>query len=723
MDNKNEVQDFDLDDILSEFHDVPKEELPEVEPDEELEQLLHMPQLTITPVVVKAPESIEVMAEEAAAAADIPVLKTAPAATEENPVSTDDTVVFTPVSTEEAAGEITAENAYPDAPEETAVTTDDTIAIPVAAEVPAEAAPTEETAPAEPAPIQPAFEVEEEFIPSPIIFTPRSRLKELKKKLVAGPEKRYYELSEIGVGKLQAAILINVVIVLLCAGITTMFTLGMVPANRLRLVIFSQVLAMLISGLLGSHLMIDSIADLLKGRFSVNTLLTLTFAACIVDGVFCLKELRVPCCAAFSLEMTLALMARYQKRTTEISQMDTMRKAVRLHGIIKVEDYYEGKPGLLRTEGQVEDFMDHYNKLSGPELLQCIYAGLSLIACIAIAVFAGLFHGVSMAVQILATSLLVAVPASFFVSISRPAAILEKRLHMVGTVLCGWESVKDLCGKAAYPLRDEDLFPQGSTKLNGVKFYGDRNPDEVVSYTTSLITAAGGGLVHVFKQLLASRNGVTCSVENFQDYGSGGIGGEVRGEPVLLGTLNFLQDMGVEIPEGTMVSQAVYAAIDGQLCAVYAISYAKMRSAAAGLVTLNSYRKIKPIMLCGDFMLTEDFIRAKFNIKTRRIIFPTQEVRAELKKRLPDPDEPVLAMTTREELVSAAYAVTGARALRQATKLGVTIHLIGGILGMLIMLVLAYLGNTELLTPTNILLYQLVWALPGMLVTEWTRVV
>ena len=90
-------------------------------------------------------------------------------------------------------------------------------------------------------------------------------------------------------------------------------------------------------------------------------------------------------------------------------------------------------------------------------------------------------------------------------------------------------------------------------------------------------------------------------------------------------------DMGVEIPEGTMVNQAVYAAIDGELCAVYAMSYAKMRSAAAGLVTLNSYRKVTPVMLCGDFMLTEEFIRNKFDIKTRRIVFPTREERDLLK--------------------------------------------------------------------------------------------
>ncbi len=686
MENKNELQEFDLDDILSEFHDVPREDIPEVEPDEELEQLLHMPELTITPVVVKEPESIASLAEEAASQAGI------------DTSADDDTTVFTP-----------PEEAAPEKTEASPVSGEDTVALPTVEE------------PTKALPVQPAFEVEESFTPPPILF--RSHLKELKKKLVAGPEKRYYELSEIGVGRLQSAILINLLIVLLCVGITTMYTMNMVPGNRLRLVIFSQVLAMLLSGLLGSHLMIDSLADLLKGRFSVNTLLTLTFAACVVDGIFCLKDLRVPCCAAFSLEMTFALIARYHKRTTEMSQMDTMRKAVRLNGIIKVEDYHDGKPGLLRTEAQVEDFMDHYNRLSGPELLQSIYAGLSLIACIAIAVFAGVFHGAAMAVQILATSLLVAVPASFFVAISRPAAILEKRLHMVGTLLCGWESVKDLCGKAVYPLRDEDLFPRGSSKLNGVKFYGDRGPDQVVSYTTSLLKASGSGLLPVFKQLAASRNCVTYGVDNFQNYDHGGIGGEVCGEPVLLGTLRFLQDMGVEIPEGTMVSQAVYVSIDGQLSAVYAISYAKMRSAAAGLVTLNSYRKIIPMMLCGDFMMSEEFIRDKFDIKTRRIVFPDQQTRESLKKRLPDPDEPVLAITTRDELVSAAYAVTGAKALRLATKLGVTIHLLGGILGILIMLVLAYLGNTELLTPTNILLYQLIWALPGLLVTEWTRVV
>ena len=724
MDEKNELQEFDLDDILSEFHDIPEAETEDVEPDEELEELLHLPQVDIPTLEVPqgALPAVEALREEFTP--EKPAGEEAEKA-EEAPIPPSGDTIRMESVTPEAHAESDADAAEA----EPAVSEDATIRLEVPVPEPDDSGEEldiqiEDTV----SNLQmPELDISEEAqtpAASPVIeFNPRAKLRELKRKLVAGPEKRYYELSEQGIGRLQISILLNLLIVLGCAAVTTMYSMDLIPANRLRLVIFTQVLAMLLSALLGSHQMLDGLSDLLRGRFTVNTLLSVTFAACCADAIFCLQELRIPCCAAFSLEVAMALWARYQRRTTEMAQMDTLRKAVRLHSLVKEPDYYEGKAGILRGEGRVEDFMDNYDVPSGPEKLQNAYAFLSLFACIGIAVFAGVLHGVSLGLQVFSTSLLVAVPASFFVSLTRPMAILEKRLHMVGTVLCGWQGVKGLCGKAAFPLRDEDIFPQGSTKLNGVKFYGDRDPDEVVSYTTSLICASGGGLVNVFRQLLASKDGATHPVVNFQNYGAGGIGGEVCGEPVLLGSLQFLQDMGVDIPEGTMVSQAVYAAVDGQLCAVYAITYAKMRSASAGLVSLGGCRKLTPILIGGDFMLTDSLLKSKFGVNTRRVSFPAREVRTELSARQPDPQAPGLALATRDELVSYAYAVTGSRALRTSTRLGVAIHLIGGIVGMLIMLTLSYLGSTELLTPTHILLYQLVWMVPGLLVTEWTRTV
>ena len=111
MEEKNEVQDFDLDDILTEFHETDTGETPEeVEADEELEQLLQMPQLTITPVVVRTSDSVKELLEESEPAA-----------------AAEDTVVFRPLELE----------ARPEVPQDTGVipeaaVTADTVAVPVA---------------------------------------------------------------------------------------------------------------------------------------------------------------------------------------------------------------------------------------------------------------------------------------------------------------------------------------------------------------------------------------------------------------------------------------------------------------------------------------------------------------------------------------------------------------------------------------------------------------
>ena len=43
MENNKELQDMNLDEILTELHDIVDENVPEVEPDQELQELLEVP--------------------------------------------------------------------------------------------------------------------------------------------------------------------------------------------------------------------------------------------------------------------------------------------------------------------------------------------------------------------------------------------------------------------------------------------------------------------------------------------------------------------------------------------------------------------------------------------------------------------------------------------------------------------------------------------------------
>ena len=561
-----------------------------------------------------------------------------------------------------------------------------------------------------------------EYIPpQPIIFQPRSRIQELKQKLVAGPERRYYELMEQGLSGLQAAIFLSGLVLLLACGSLLVYAFDMVPPDRMRLMIFGQVLSMLLATLLGSYQLMGGLASLFRGRVTTDTVLFFTLVACCADSLVCLNTMRVPYCAAYCLEVFLSLMAEYHRRNTEMGQMDTLRRASFLNSVVKVPDYYDNRSGFLRTDGKLEDFMDHYAVPSTPEKALSRYMIVIMIISAVIAALAGVFRGYQVGLQVLTACLLSAMPATGFITLSRPAAVLERKLHRVGAVLCGWDAMKELSQGAAVPLTDQDLFPVGTVKMNGMKFFTDRDPDDTIAAAAALVAAGGGGLGVLFTKVLDSRNGRHYDVTEFRAYPGGGLGGVVNGEPILVGSHGFVSDKGVEIPEGTRVNQALYAAIDGELCGVFAVSYQKCRSSSSGLNSLTSYRNLSPVLTCRDFMLTEEFIRGKFGLNTKKMAFPDQEVRSTLTACQPDEALPGLALLTKTDLNTFAYAITGSRVLRSASILGVTMHIFAGALGLAIVAVLALIGSIGLLAPDHLMLFELLWMIPAFLLTEWTR--
>ena len=558
--------------------------------------------------------------------------------------------------------------------------------------------------------------------PEPIIFRPRSRLGELKRKLMEGPEQRYYALSEQGVGKLQIALFVSMLIVVMAVASIVLHRLDMVMENRMRLLVFGELFAMLVSALLCWEQLADGIGNLFRLRFNTDTLLLFSFAACIADGIYCLQTVEVPFCAAFTLQCLMCLWAEYQRRSTELLQMDTLRKATRLTRVSKADGCYEGRPGFRITEGQPEDFMDTYQIPTAPQKLLDRFALIALLASFAVAVAAGLMKGLPAGIHTWSAAILAACPATLLISQSRPAWTLQRRLHRFGAVLCGWQGVKASAGKAAVPLSDEDLLPGGSVKINGVKFYSTRNPDTIIGYATAVMTASGSCLAPLFEHMLKSRRGQSFEVDEFKAYGDQGYGAIICGESVLMGSLEFLKSMGVEPHAGTRVNQAVYISIDGEFACVFALAFGKLKGVSTGLSALCGQRRLTPVLASNNFLLNESFLRSRYGVDTRRMAIPTPGERERLAAWQPDAEACVpCALTTHEGLAGAAFSITGARSLRIASVAGAVVHILGGVVGLAAVLALTVTGRVDLLTPANLLLLELCWAVPGLMFTEWTR--
>ncbi len=661
--NPNETPEYELDDILTEFSDPTLEDI--------LKEFS-------TPEAPPVPEQPEAPAEEP------------------EPL-TDATAVFTPVAE--------------DAPEE------------VSEEAPAPA-PSQPKVKAEPFSDEWEPEYEEpmgEFTPkAPIPFPKKSRLRQLRQKLVAGPERRYQALCEAGIGQLQIGIMLTLLLAVISVALTVICALGLFDPTRLRTVVFCQLLISMLAALVGCYRLLDGLAGLFRGRFTLDAALIVTFLACIADGLLCLSQQRLSASSLFCLQILMSQWAAYQRRSTEMGQMDVLRKASDLTAIVKIENFCQERPGYAAVEGEPEDFLERYRKPSTPEKILSVYAVLSLVTSFALAVTTYLLGNMNTAVQVFMAAQLIALPFSAFICASRPTAILQGRLHRLGAVLCGWQGIRAVQRRAVYPLRHEDVFPDGAIKMQGVKFFGTVDPGRIVSYTTALLTAEGSGLLSVFRQLPRSRSSSEHTVEEFSQE-QDGISGLIDGCRLLVGTRECMEAHGIPLPPEITAPLALYTAVNNRICGAFSLSCNRSKSTVAGLRTLCGDSHLKPMLISCGFLLTPKFLRNRLSINPKRITFPDRDTRQALSQISPDENAPVIALTTKPGLAPKAYALTGARSLQGALKWGAAIHIAGGIIGLAAVGVLALHGGLALLSPVNLLLYSTIWSLPGLLITERTR--
>lgn len=99
-------------------------------------------------------------------------------------------------------------------------------------------------------------------------------------------------------------------------------------------------------------------------------------------------------------------------------------------------------------------------------------------------------------------------------------------------------------------ITDQDLFPAGSVTLNGMKIYSDRSVSQIIGFASAVVQTAGSGLVPLFDEMMHSQNGRHYRVDTFRRYEGGGLGAEIQGDVILMGSIGFMKLMKVRMPGG-----------------------------------------------------------------------------------------------------------------------------------------------------------------------------
>lgn len=368
--------------------------------------------------------------------------------------------------------------------------------------------------------------------------------------------------------------------------------------------------------------------------------------------------------------------------------------------------------GAVKQNGRLGGFYTHATAPDLPEKWQRTVLPLLLAtACVLTGVVCLSDVKPAQPLWVLAALLTAAMPLSLPIAGALPMRLLARRLSHSGCAVAGYCGAKNISGFRRILVTDEDLFPSGTLSLNGLKIYGEEL-GRVLAYAVAVARAADSQALPLLEQMLSDNGGHAEKLDDFRWHEEGGAGGSIHGETVLLGSAYFMRKQKVRLPKELKVPSGLFLAVDGQLTAIFALRYQPSRNVDWALRALRRNR-VTPVLAVRGCNITPDFLRRSFKVDAKPI-YPDVETRLSLLEKTRE-SAPAHALIYRDGLMPYAETVLGSRKLLLAVRWTTALALFAAVAGLLLCYYLTGIGGYASLTPLRLVLFQLLWLLPGLL--------
>jgi hypothetical protein len=460
-----------------------------------------------------------------------------------------------------------------------------------------------------------------------------------------------------------------------------------------------------------------------RGKVEMEALAALSCLFTLADGVWLAlrggPEGRLPYSAVVLTGLWLLLHGTYHKRCALRLSCRTAAAVSQPYRVTLDEGKWNGRDTYTKWVGTAEGFGSQIQADDGAQRIFHRVCPLLLLGDLLMAMLATLHSPEN---RLWALSALFTVTAAFGGTLvyGRTFHKIARRLIQSGAALAGWPGVANSKRGDRVLITDTDLFPPGYVGLNGYKVLGNFAVERVVSYTATLIRDSGSGLTKLFHDQLRTLGGLMRHAERLCCYEGGGLSANIRGDQVLVGSAAFMNLMEIPLTQGLNVKNAVFCAINGELAGIFALNYTLPDTVFPCLEELLR-EKVGPVLATRDFNVIPAMLHQRFKLASDKMDFPPVERRRELSDPEQAHSETLTALLCREGLYPFAEAVTSAKRLRWATRLGAVLCCVGSGLGLLIAAYLVSMSAYGSLSPLNLLVYLLTWLAPVWFLSGWVH--
>ncbi len=553
----------------------------------------------------------------------------------------------------------------------------------------------------------------------------KKRIEEEAKKQIPemSPEKasRFY-MDQAASMRLRClfASFLSVVLVWLSYGLPAMGLLGRNELVRTFVCLILELIVMLI----GLDIFTNGLLSLFKSP-GPESLIAVSGIISAADAVYILitgnASDGLPFCAVSALSMTFALWGSYLECRSFAVSFRTAAIPKEPYVILSEDGGEELGRVLVKVQRPVTGFVRKSEEADIFENAFSLFTPLLIIFAVILSFFC-FFAGKKCdnLVHTLSAGLTVCASFSAVFGFAFPYYVLTKRLARSGVAIAGYAGCADLGRINQVVIKDKDIFPVRTLSIANITVSDGFYPDKVISYTSSMISAAGMGIASVFTELMRKNGCSMQKVEDFACHEGGGIIARINGDQVYVGSSSFMQLMGIRFQKGAGSNSAVYTAINDELAGVFEVNYVPVSSVQKGLVTLLRGRA-EPVFAVRDFNITPMLVKQKFRLPKESYDFPSFADRYAISSQETEEEGSVAAMFARGGLNSVAGLVKRGKSLYNGLLLCSVLSILGSFLGMLLMLAMCWTGAYSSASVGNAITFMLLWLVPVLVISLGLR--
>jgi|GEM_PF-3140317 len=319
------------------------------------------------------------------------------------------------------------------------------------------------------------------------------------------------------------------------------------------------------------------------------------------------------------------------------------------------------------------------------------------------------------AVCALNAAMILGIPASSMMAFHKALENADTALLKERGTVTGFAAVKDVAGTSAVVLGADEVFPENTCSLKGMKLFKKMQMDEAILYAASVLEKSEHPFRNVFMESISEV--IDHMPESFDTaYESKlGLSAWIYDRKVLLGNKEMMGAHGIEIPATAKpddyISQnkrVMFLAIDGSVYAMFVleyysdptIEYELQRLEASGIEILikTEDSNIDQSLMCELFELENDSVKILSMIAGN--IYDEkrqQEIYNEAK------------VINRGDPVTFMRSITACSILNGQFGLLRLLQYANIILGVVIIAVCSFMGSISAIGPVHIVVYAAFW--------------